>query len=281
MPVSFALLLRSVERPDFRGNYQDELSRSRTNGHSYVAVRQRTTRPSNSRYRKGIRALKTYVTTTATRPYLFRTLESLKEAGFDDVELVYDHNQDGPFRCFKKALRNWVERERTLSPAMFCQDDVVFSKRLAKYLESLPWSAGQWELHSVYTAGTYARDDVKGWFPLPNDARLYGACALIISPGMAENFLRDNPRGEMANMTDTIFGEWCRENNVPIYLHSPSLAQHIGEKSTLHEFPITEHRRAVDFVDDISDMLPETITTTREGSHVERHSDNSELEQTS
>jgi len=43
---------------------------------------------------------------------------------------------------------------------------------------------------------------------------------------------------------DCVVGRWCREAGRPFYVHAPSLAQHVGETSTLTPAAAASGRRA-------------------------------------
>jgi hypothetical protein len=193
--------------------------------------------------------MKAYVITTCTRSYLTRTIDSLKDAGFD-VELVVDENRIGPFRAFKMALAK-IREPRCL----IAQDDILISKHCCEYLESQALPDG---LISLYTA-TPLETQGRGWFRLPGQEkrylRVFGACAQIWTAELAHQFLVDDlDRGSLTR-ADIIVGKWCVKRELPYWCHMPSLCQHIGALSTLGEHPLNENRVADSFIEDCECLL--------------------------
>jgi glycosyltransferase involved in cell wall biosynthesis len=73
--------------------------------------------------------------------------------------------------------------------------------------------------------------------------RFTGAVALVIPRSTADRMLASNlglsHRRSVSRGTDWIdgaVGEWCESNDVPLYVHSPGLVQHIGNTSTLGHY---------------------------------------------
>jgi hypothetical protein len=111
-----------------------------------------------------------------------------------------------------------------------------------------------YEDHSVF-AGFVS--DVKGkpeerWFRSygrdVSEARpwssSYGACAYLMPRESARLILEGCQHPESKNKTDIHVAETCVRLGLSIWMHAPSYVEHIGERSTLHDFPINDFRRA-------------------------------------
>src|SRR6185437_3020922 len=91
----------------------------------------------------------------------------------------------------------------------------------------------------------------------------WGAQALVFPPVSARAFLADPigyehrcvGHGNGLRNIDSLAGQWCRESQLPFFIHVPSLTQHIGETSTL--FPTSSlfgKRQASDFPGESADL---------------------------
>ena len=95
-------------------------------------------------------------------------------------------------------------------------------------------------LVSVYTPTPYARDET-GFHTVEIGECLLGALTYIFPNALARLLLASAEivdhrlRPELAGLReiDVAVGQWARRHQLPVYYHSPSLAQHIGERSTI------------------------------------------------
>lgn len=72
----------------------------------------------------------------------------------------------------------------------------------------------------------------------------YGACAYLMPRESARQIVECCQHPESKNKTDIHVAETCARLGLSIWMHSPSFVEHVGEHSTLHDFPITDFRRA-------------------------------------
>lgn len=217
--------------------------------------------------------------TTAPRdnPTLQRTLESLAVAGWGDVRLFAEPETEipaafsalpisrrdvrlGAFPNWYLALGELVMRHPLVDAYLLCQDDVVFARGLRTYLEGHLWPSPRLGVVSVYSACTQSTQGPMGFHVDKRGRDVGGALALIFPNPAARAFLghpyvlnhrRRGPEQGLHHI-DAVVGEWCRRTRLPFYLHAPSLAQHIGDTSTI--FPgaaNSGHRRARAFLADI------------------------------
>lgn len=191
-----------------------------------------------------------WVTTTGLRKYLQGTVHSLMEGGFR-VELVMDTNRRGPYPNFRKAMKLALA-EGCDDFFMVCQDDIVVSENQQQYLiDFLPEDG----VCSIYTAAKYT-SPFRGWMknPLEKGDDIYGACAMIWPRRLAKAFIRDDYAPQESTRTDVNVGNWCLENGVAYYIHSPSLCQHVGDESTLSPQGINRARMASEMVVNADEM---------------------------
>jgi len=208
--------------------------------------------------------------TTAHRevPTLGRSLESLERAGWGDYEVFAEPDAHLPGDLNKKrchirneTLGEWsnfylalVEMmlQRPLADAyLMCQDDVVYSPGLRRYLEDELWPTSRSGVVSLHTPMHQDVESKRGFYPLQEGWAAWGAQALVFSNTAARAFVRHarivdgrnrEPRDGICHV-DTMVGIWCRQVNLCYLLHSPSPTQHIGEASTVWESSQLEGRR--------------------------------------
>lgn len=217
--------------------------------------------------------------TTAPRPIptLPRCLASLAAAGWATPRLFVEPGVEipteyaglpmtrrdvrlGAFPNWFLGLSELVMREPRAEAYMICQDDVVFAARLRDFLERKLWPAPRVGVVSVYAPSHYTegkapgfRDEDRGWnswgalayiFPNPS------ARAVLCDP-VAMNHRHHGPADGLRNI-DSVVGLWCHRSRLPYYIHIPSLAQHIGETSTIYPGADNSgYRRAETFVSEI------------------------------
>lgn len=219
--------------------------------------------------------------TTAPRPdpTLERTLVSLVDAGWSDAQLFAEPGSTIPprFASFPATVRhtrlgafpNWylglaqlVMSAPDADAYFLCQDDVLFSRGLRAYLETHLWPERRLGVISVYCPSHYARNRPAGFYAEDHGRETWGALAYIFPNASARAFLADpqvvnhrlrQPGGN--HQVDSLVGQWCRTRRLPYLVHEPSLAQHIGDASTV--FPGVSNsgrRRAEGFAEEVNSV---------------------------
>ena len=198
--------------------------------------------------------------TTAPRrnSTLERTLLSLEEAGWDrprlfveptvelppkfgDLPATWRDETVGAFPNWYLGLTELVMRNPRADAYLLCQDDVLFSAKLRDYLELVLWPAPRVGVVSVYCPSHYGLDKAKGFHVEEHGWATWGALAYvfpnpsaraILSDSLLVNHRHHGPAAGMRNI-ESVVGGWCARSCLPYYVHVPSLAQHIGETSTI------------------------------------------------
>jgi hypothetical protein len=113
---------------------------------------------------------------------------------------------------------------------------------------------------SVYSAGPFSLRPDSGFLQDDRGSDVAGALALIFPNASLRTFLGDphvlNHRrkgaSEGMHFIDSVVGQWAVRRGFPLMVHAPSLAQHIGETSTLFPGAGNEGRRhALRFVSEV------------------------------
>jgi len=213
--------------------------------------------------------------------YLHETLDSVVKAGFRPIvssepqTLLASDGLIGEMQSFRQRwnrerLGAWPHYQSTLRwlltaypqatyLAMF-QDDILLAEGLHD------WFCDQLGLDgivSLYTASpvSIGRDD--GWsklkpFELPRN--VYGACAMIFPRSVAERLAETEIGRGHTTRVDYWIGLWAKQNGVNVWLHNPSLCQHIGEETTMHRGKnqrnpgLIDARKAATWVKSVSEL---------------------------
>jgi hypothetical protein len=218
--------------------------------------------------------------TTAPRKQntLSMTLNSLKAAGWESPRLFAEPGTEippeyqtlplserdevmGAFPNWYLALTELVLRTPRAEAFMICQDDVLFSKNLRDYLELNLWPADQVGVVSIYCPSHYQQTTNSGFIREDRGWSSWGALAYVFSNPSARSILsdplvlnhRDFGPAEGLHNIDSVVGYWCERHQLPYYVHFPSLAQHIGEFSTIYPRATASGKRmAHQFLDQVS-----------------------------
>ncbi len=193
------------------------------------------------------------------RPTLARCLESLTEAGWGRPRLFAEPGSEisaefgslpathrdetlGAFPNWFLGLAELVMRRPRVEAYLMCQDDVIFAASLRDYLERNLWPAPRVGVVSVYSPSHYAQGKPPGFHVEDRGWDSWGALAYIFPNPSARALLSDpmvidhrhhGPADGLRNI-DSVVGLWCRRSGLPYFVHAPSLAQHIGETSTIY-----------------------------------------------
>jgi hypothetical protein len=222
-------------------------------------------------------------TTTAGRqqPTLDRMLSSLAQAGwewprlFADADAVVPQHwahlptthrdvQLGAFPNWLLALAELALRDPHADAYLLCQDDVVFCRGLRDFLERNLWPSDRVGVVSLHCPSHYARGkppgfhlEDRGWDSWGAQAYLFPNNSVfeLLAASAAWTHRKTGPANGSRNI-DSVVGQWCRGARLPYYVHAPSLAEHIGNSSTLYGSvgALFGKRRSADFIGEDTDL---------------------------
>lgn len=201
-------------------------------------------------------------------PTLERTLDSLSAAGWDCPRLFTEPGVKlaARFRKLPRTRRdktigafpNWylglaelVMREPRAEAYLMVQDDVIFAQGVRAFLEFTLWPSFKTGAVSIYCPSDYAVASTPGFHREDRGWRTWTAQALVfpnptaralVAAGQLVAHRYSGPHDGLRNI-DCIVGKWCREARRPFYVIYPSLAEHIGETSTLYPHATVSGRR--------------------------------------
>lgn len=193
-----------------------------------------------------------------------RCFASMEAAGFRDLHVFhepgrYDHWPNsatfhgahvrlGEWQNYIRALRTMLELFPYADRLMTCQDDVAWCRNAAERIDSMPWPSDLCGVVHAYTSRRYAHYPT-GEVSRLNDVHarcMAGACGLVYSRRAAmwlvatadlagwRGHTRDvieNPQAKEG--VDTFIGETLSDGKYEIWIHNPSMGQHIAKDSTL------------------------------------------------
>jgi hypothetical protein len=159
------------------------------------------------------------------------------------------------------GLAELVQREPYADAYFMCEDDVVFCRNLRPWLERELWPEPRLGVVSLFSAAIHPLAQM-GWNRVDAGPALAGAQAYIF-PNSAARHLLQHPlpvnhrrRGYHKGLADNdaVVGLWAKLADLPVFLHQPSLAQHIGETSALgHGTLASDARKASCFIGEDAD----------------------------
>ena len=213
------------------------------------------------------------------RPTLARSLASLHAAGWEQPRIFAEPGVElpAPYAMLPISRRdvtlgafpNWflglselIMRHPHAGAYLMFQDDVLLAEGLRAYLEAHLWPAPDVGVVSIYCPSHYGRGKPWGFHREDRGWHTWGALAYafpnpsaraLISDRQVVDHRHNGPRGGDKNI-DSVVGAWCARVRLPYFVHVPSLAEHIGETSTIYAHAGTRGRRhANKFVQRVDD----------------------------
>jgi glycosyltransferase involved in cell wall biosynthesis len=205
------------------------------------------------------------LTAPRSNPTLRATLESLMDAGFDNIHLfaepdaaipaehsrlplVRQRERQGPLRSFCIAARTLLACHPSADCYAIFEDDLSAARGLRHWCDQELWPADHGVV-SLYTSQVVC-DDVPGWQTLNlGRYRTFGALAFVFQGAALRDLLEDvfvRRHVEAADTgADAVVGEWALRRGIGIAYHSPSLIQHEGRTTSLPGHEIGRVGRAV------------------------------------
>lgn len=227
--------------------------------------------------------------------YLDATLESLTRAGFGEAVVfaepgsVIPPGHTGPVVVRRKQYGDWTNwatglYELLLSEPdtdyfLMVEDDVILNRMARQYLEHALPQLGDFGSLSLYTPSYFAKRNFRGfhnelrgnktWSTVTVVMRRDKVISLFSDPDVQrhrfEDIFGEDPRfwccpytDPKNSIKDAVLGLWASKDQLPIYYHTPALAEHIGDFSTLTDQPslVKNGRRSLDFVGEDFDLTP-------------------------
>jgi hypothetical protein len=190
--------------------------------------------------------------------YLQQTIESAAK-NFQDIHvfaepilenpggvIFHQHGEKfGDWSNFLCALFYLLTTRPKTDYFLLLEDDVTLCNNIAYYLEGLIPQVGRFAALSIYTPRRYARygryvhNECHGVQTWGGQAMVFGrheAVRFLSSPDVLlhRSFGETYQGRDIANSRkDAIIGMWAEREQLPLYFHSPSLAQHTGRISSL------------------------------------------------
>lgn len=202
------------------------------------------------------------VTAPRAESCIEKTLPSLRNGGWDDFVVyaepgsVVPHDKVvmrpevyGDWANWYCGLSELVQTHPQADYVLMLEDDVVMCKNVRQYLDvSIP-KLDDFAALSFYTPAFYNKFSTESMFNKEYEgSRTLGTLTVIMKMATALDFIGDPEISkrrflskdstmaaqDWSNTAKDIFlGLWAKRKGLPIYYHSPSLAQHIGQKTTL------------------------------------------------
>lgn len=210
--------------------------------------------------KRGVSSWAVGVTTAPRhRPTLARCMASLAAAGWERPRLFAEPGAEvppefahlpltrrdevlGAWPNWFLALAELVQRQPHAGAYLLVQDDTVFCRNVRALMEQTLWPGERVGLVSCYCPAGYG-GPVPGWQLVQAGWDLAGALTYAF-PNTAARLLLADPAalshrrlgpGAGRAYIDSVVGRWAAQARLPVYYHAPSLAQHVGDTSTVWE----------------------------------------------
>lgn len=189
-----------------------------------------------------------------SEPHVFLDGTSRLPPRYRHVPLSWREDGLGAWPAWYFALAELVLKYSQADAYLLLQDDVALADResLRDYLESALWPGEQPGIVSLFYSGSSPR---AGWFDAAGQWH-FSAQALLLSPGVARALLSDADimrtvlaaAGGQHIPVPEMVHRWALRTGVSVWYANPSLAQHIGNTSTIWmDAAIVAGRKAVWF----------------------------------
>jgi hypothetical protein len=207
--------------------------------------------------------------------YMTDTLKSLLWAGWPEVTIFAEPGSPEPTEApapwnpkytmvrRRKQFGDWTNwatglyelllTEPDTDYFMMLEDDIAFCKDVRDYLDYALPLLGDFATVSFYTPEKYNRT-IHGFHNECRDWKTWTTQTVIMTREGASDFFAFKPtqehrfqnvfdpsftgwgcRNPQNSCKDAILGKWAYAKQLPMYFHSPSLAQHTGTTSTLRD----------------------------------------------
>lgn len=170
------------------------------------------------------------ITTSARREStLERSYESFKQAFHCEHLILEDHGRGCWNHWFHSLVRLRRDYPNQDYYAIF-QDDVIFCKNVQSYLATLTLP----KVFSIFKPKQYFKNDGV-WSKQTLGGKLWMAQTYFFRHDIVDSLLHSKIVWKVSGnkQVDNRVGLWAESIGEPVYFHAPSLAQHIGDTSTL------------------------------------------------
>jgi hypothetical protein len=217
-------------------------------------------------------------------PVIFAEPKSIIPSSFKG-HVVYRRKKFGDWTNWATGLYELLLSEPDSDYFLMLEDDVIFCSGIKDYLEYSIHKLEPFGTICLFTPSIYHKKNFKGFHNEERGHRTWCTQAVIISRDNLMHFFSDSevnkhrfkdtfgfhesywccPNVDFKNsIKDAVIGRWAKKKNLPIYYHTPSLAKHIGIKSTLRDDVLSaeDGRECFDFIENFEDL--EKLTKSKE-----------------
>ena len=172
---------------------------------------------------------------------------------YDRLPFTFRDEPVGAWPNYYLSLTELVMRQPRADAYMLVQDDTLFydNEGLKSYIETVCWPGRKPCLMSLY-CGDADTGPTPGWHQCEGPMK-GGLHALVFPRELVKAFLTDrnvfehrwNADERAATSIGGVISLWAFERDIPVWLPTPSLVQHIGDTSTIWPMArATGNRRA-------------------------------------
>ena len=203
-----------------------------------------------------------------------------------DGHVVQRRKQYGDWTNWASGLYELFLSEPDTDYFFMSEDDAIVCEHSKDYLEHALPQLGDFGSASIYTPTKY-KQNRRGFFDCCEGIETWSTVTVIMSHKSVWRFFTDEavqkhrfedifkvqtdwwlgtPHASYGKgytsiidtvgntVKDAVIGQWAKKLGLPIYYHTPALAEHIGYHSTLTDDVLDEKRTTSDFVGEDADI---------------------------
>ncbi len=245
------------------------------------------TTTTNAGFPSSFRWAMAMLTAPRAEPKIEQTLDSLRNAGFEDVHIFaepeawiperFSHlpvtkrpQRFGNFLNFYSCLSTLTCQHPDADAYAIFQDDIQLATGLRQWCEEQLWPLNN-GIVSLFTPRLHANSKAGWQIVSPGFQRVCGAQALIFRKDLLQKFLADarviHSLRLRHHYDDAVLGGWLSREGLGIAYHTPSPVQHVGRISSLfgNGHDLRNLANAVESVSEISNWTNSNPKTANIG----------------
>lgn len=177
-------------------------------------------------------------------------MDALDKAGVTDPSVWEDDGSLGAFGNYHRIMMDYINNgEKPYLCIMY--DDMILMPDFARYiLERLADPVLYPGVHVLLTIQQDVPHELRnqlGWIEVSGHAHQWGGIWVIAKENaeavVNHQIYQDHLKSGTNQQIDACVFSTMGALSIPIYMHNPSLCQHIGEESTLGHGELTENRK--------------------------------------
>jgi len=177
-------------------------------------------------------------------------------------QIIYNRTKLGVFANWRMLLNEVAKHMQEVDVIALVQDDMQYATGLKKYLEET--MRDDPAIYSPYTSrkdAFHAKPTQPGWFRSVLGWDMCGACTYVMRPEMVSILNNQFVESTKLNKNvDAHVGSFMRRKGRPIFIHNPSLVEHVADDNSTLGYGKDPFTRTAFNFSPVSPTIPPTTT---------------------